>query len=137
MYLSRKLQKKLILAAIFDFIIYIEIAFWIAAILNFSVFMSNFQQCQHVSSEKSTIFFIFLKVGFGGAWGVRGVGSRYMPEYYHFAGFSCGLFQNGRQFSEEGPRQILSLTSNEVTKTIKPWSPFHSHRSYIFYRTKQ
>ena len=30
-------------------------------------------------------------------------------------------------FSEVGPRQIFSLTSNEVNKTIKPWSPLHGH----------
>ena len=38
-------------------------------------------------------------------------------------------------FSEDGPRQILSLTSNEVNKTIKPWSPFHGHGSWTFYPT--
>ena len=38
-------------------------------------------------------------------------------------------------FSEVGPRQILSLTSNEVNKTMKRWSPFHVHGSYIFYPT--
>ena len=32
-------------------------------------------------------------------------------------------------FSEVGPRQILSLTSNEVNKTIKPCSPFYGHGS--------
>ena len=38
-------------------------------------------------------------------------------------------------FSEVAPLQILSLLSNEVNKTIKPWSPFHGHGSSIFYPT--
>ena len=38
-------------------------------------------------------------------------------------------------FSEVGPRQIMSLTSYEMNKTIKPWSPFHGHGSWIFYPT--
>ena len=40
-----------------------------------------------------------------------------------------------RHFSKVGPRQFFSLTSNEVNKTIKPWSPFDGHRSQIFYPT--
>ena len=32
-------------------------------------------------------------------------------------------------FSEVGPRQIFTLTSNEMNKTIKPWSHFHGHGS--------
>ena len=34
-----------------------------------------------------------------------------------------------QHLSEVDPRQILSLTSNEVNKTVKPWSPFHGHGS--------
>ena len=45
------------------------------------------------------------------------------------------LYRFRLHFSEVGPRQILSLTSNEVNKTIKPWSPFQGHGSWTFYPT--
>ena len=39
-------------------------------------------------------------------------------------------------FFEVGPRQIFSLTPNEVNKTIIPCCPFHGHGIQIFYPTR-